>query len=69
VQVVLRAKVDLPPDAVYEILTAPDNAKVFKGIKVCTHHCCSPLMYFLIDALDMNWIGHLILFFLNGTSA
>ena len=33
-QVSLRAKVDLPPDDVYEILIAPDNAAVFKGIKV-----------------------------------
>ena len=34
VQVSLRAKVDLPPDDVYEILIAPDNSAVFKGIKV-----------------------------------
>lgn len=33
-QVALRAKIDLPPEDVYEILTAPDNASVFKGIKV-----------------------------------
>lgn len=35
-QVSLRAKVDLPPDDVYEILIAPDNSAVFKGIKVGT---------------------------------
>ena len=33
-QVSLRAKVDLPPDDVYEILIAPDNSAVFKSIKV-----------------------------------
>ncbi|CAL8463236.1 g2770 [Coccomyxa elongata] len=32
-KVALQAKVDLPPGAVYEILTAPDNAAVFRGIK------------------------------------
>ncbi|KAK9908444.1 hypothetical protein WJX75_007990 [Coccomyxa subellipsoidea] len=32
-KVALQAKVDLPPEEVYEILTAPDNAAVFKGIK------------------------------------
>ncbi|BDA44539.1 hypothetical protein COCOBI_06-0150 [Coccomyxa sp. Obi] len=32
-KVALQAKVDLSPEAVYEILTAPDNAAVFRGIK------------------------------------
>ncbi|EIE21311.1 hypothetical protein COCSUDRAFT_43073 [Coccomyxa subellipsoidea C-169] len=32
-KVALQAKVDLSPDEVYDILTAPDNASVFKGIK------------------------------------
>jgi hypothetical protein len=33
-RVALRAKVDLPPDELYAVLTAPDNASIFKGIKV-----------------------------------
>ena len=37
-QVSLRARVDLPPDDVYEILIAPDNAAVFKGIRVSPDH-------------------------------
>ena len=33
-RVALRAKVDLPPEQLYAVLTAPDNASIFKGIKV-----------------------------------
>ena len=44
-QVSLRAKVDLPPDDVYEILIAPDNRAVFKGIKVTSCPC-----YAIIEA-------------------
>ncbi|CAL5228078.1 g11146 [Coccomyxa viridis] len=36
-KVSLRAKVDLPPDDVYEILIAPDNSAVFKSIKDVTY--------------------------------
>ncbi|KAK9810148.1 hypothetical protein WJX72_005616 [[Myrmecia] bisecta] len=36
-KVSLRAKVDLPPDRVFDILTNPDNARVFRGIKRITY--------------------------------
>ena len=57
-QVSLRAKVDLPPDDVYEILIAPDNSAVFKGIKVShmirqpkDEQLCPPFWKGRVDAL------------------
>lgn len=36
-QVSLRTKVGLPPGELYDLLTQPDNSKVFRSIKVGAH--------------------------------
>lgn len=36
--ITVRADIGLPPDAIYNIVTDPDNKRVFKNIKVNSHH-------------------------------
>jgi hypothetical protein len=35
-QISLTARVDFPPDGIYDILTDPDNARLFRNLKECT---------------------------------
>ena len=60
-QVSLRARVNLPPDDVYDILIDPDNSAVFKGIKVRTLPPCTGICKVHTRASSCSSEGYAVL--------
>lgn len=60
-----KFKAGLPPDAIYNIVTDPDNKRVFKNIKVCIVVFLAIHYLFILQLLLtilIYFAGHLIFF-------